>query len=322
MHWSVDSCGMQLQAGLSGCRSQQARMHRAPELRAGTHFKAKHHRSRGHTSRKRVAVRAVAAPPAVDEADVVVIGSGAPLQLIFPRPPGAQHLRCAQWSMPHHTLRERHAGIGGLCCAALLAHYGKRVTVVESHYHAGGAAHGFDVAGYNFDAGPSFHAGLSVDKSSNPLKQVLDIIGERVECVTYDRWIVYDDRGTFPCIAGVEGYHRNILEQGGERALQEWKALEKEMAPLQVCQFDAGTPQRNRSPIVQSYCLEHEDQVEITLAQSALFWTWRFCSRCSPPAYGTGASVSPDSKSTVFSLVCLVHMFAQGGACCTWHGEP
>ncbi len=33
----------------------------------------------------------------------------------------------------------------GLCCAALLAKYGFRVTVCESHYHAGGAAHGFEV---------------------------------------------------------------------------------------------------------------------------------------------------------------------------------
>lgn len=49
----------------------------------------------------------------------------------------------------------------GLCCAALLAKYGTRVTVCESHYNAGGAAHGFDVKGYHFDAGPSFFAGLS-----------------------------------------------------------------------------------------------------------------------------------------------------------------
>ena len=33
----------------------------------------------------------------------------------------------------------------GLCCAALLAKYGYRVTVCESHYHAGGAAHSFEV---------------------------------------------------------------------------------------------------------------------------------------------------------------------------------
>lgn len=47
----------------------------------------------------------------------------------------------------------RGAGIGGLCCAALLSHYGLSVTVCEAHYHAGGAAHGFDMQGYQFDAG-------------------------------------------------------------------------------------------------------------------------------------------------------------------------
>ena len=49
----------------------------------------------------------------------------------------------------------------GLCCAALLARYGYRVTVCESHYVLGGAAHGFEVKGHHFDAGPSFFAGLS-----------------------------------------------------------------------------------------------------------------------------------------------------------------
>ena len=51
--------------------------------------------------------------------------------------------------------------VAGLCCAALLARYGYRVTVCESHYVLGGAAHGFEVKGHHFDAGPSFFAGLS-----------------------------------------------------------------------------------------------------------------------------------------------------------------
>lgn len=80
------------------------------------------------------------------------------------------------------------SGIGGLCAAALLARYGYKVTVCEAHYHAGGAAHGFEVKGFHFDAGPSFFAGMSgpPGASSNPLKQVLDAVGETVEYVTYD----------------------------------------------------------------------------------------------------------------------------------------
>lgn len=59
----------------------------------------------------------------------------------------------------------------------------------EAHYHPGGAAHAFEVQGYTFDSGPSFFAGLSgaPGTSTNPLKQVLDVIDEQVECVTYDR---------------------------------------------------------------------------------------------------------------------------------------
>lgn len=64
------------------------------------------------------------------------------------------------------------AGIGGLCCAALLANYGYKVVVCESHDIAGGAGHAFERRGFQFDSGPSFHAGLSIKPSINPLKQV------------------------------------------------------------------------------------------------------------------------------------------------------
>jgi len=67
------------------------------------------------------------------------------------------------------------AGIGGLCCAALLAKYGYKVVVCESHDIAGGAGHAFERQGFQFDSGPSFHAGLSIKPSINPLKQVPQI---------------------------------------------------------------------------------------------------------------------------------------------------
>lgn len=90
---------------------------------------------------------------------------------------------------PHRMIKRSEVIIAGLCCAALLAKYGYRVTVCESHYHAGGAAHSFEVQGYQFDAGPSFFAGLSgkAGGSPNPLKQVLDAVGESVDCAVYDR---------------------------------------------------------------------------------------------------------------------------------------
>jgi hypothetical protein len=45
------------------------------------------------------------------------------------------------------------------------------------------------VGGYAFDAGPSFHLGLCdpPGASSNPLAQVLELLGEKVECKRYDQ---------------------------------------------------------------------------------------------------------------------------------------
>lgn len=65
------------------------------------------------------------------------------------------------------------AGLGGLCCAALLARYGLSVVVVESHGIAGGAAHSFERNGYHFDSGPSLFSGLSSrGPQANPLALV------------------------------------------------------------------------------------------------------------------------------------------------------
>ncbi|KAG2437504.1 hypothetical protein HXX76_006153 [Chlamydomonas incerta] len=130
------------------------------------------------------------------------------------------------------------SGIGGLCCAALLAKYGYRVTVCESHYLAGGAAHSFAVGGYRFDAGPSFFLGIGGppgDGSPNPLKQVLDAVGESVETKKYDRWVVYPpEGGCFPNIASGSAYEATILKHGGAEALKQWRALDTAMKPLQT----------------------------------------------------------------------------------------
>lgn len=126
------------------------------------------------------------------------------------------------------------SGIGGLCCAAMLARYGYRVTVCESHYTAGGAAHGFTIKGHHFDSGPSFFAGLSGSGvTSNPLKQVLDAVEESVDCVTYDRWITHTPEGRFPVVCQGDSYAAMIAQQGGPEALQQWKQLEAKLRPLQ-----------------------------------------------------------------------------------------
>jgi len=78
------------------------------------------------------------------------------------------------------------SGIGGLVAGALLARYGKRVIICESHTIPGGAAHSFSRHGFHFDSGPSFFCGLSDPNSLNPLRQVLDVLGESVPAIAYD----------------------------------------------------------------------------------------------------------------------------------------
>lgn len=65
------------------------------------------------------------------------------------------------------------SGIGGLCCAGLLARYQQDVLVLESHDLPGGAAHSFDIKGFKFDSGPSLFSGFqSRGPQANPLAQV------------------------------------------------------------------------------------------------------------------------------------------------------
>jgi phytoene dehydrogenase-like protein len=77
------------------------------------------------------------------------------------------------------------SGIGGLCCGALLAHYGRNVIVCESHIIPGGAAHSFERNGFKFDSGPSLYSGLSYSPSTNPLRQVLDLLEEDIDWIKY-----------------------------------------------------------------------------------------------------------------------------------------
>lgn len=134
--------------------------------------------------------------------------------------------------------------------------YGYKVTIVESHYLPGGAAHSFvhkDGQGreWEFEAGPSFHAGLSMEigKSDSPLKQVLDAIGESVPCMTYDHWRLYLPEGEMKCVAESNAYAAEIRRVGGEASYQAWKRIERMIQPLgeaaamlpaSALRFDAG----------------------------------------------------------------------------------
>ena len=124
------------------------------------------------------------------------------------------------------------SGIGGLCCAALLAKYGFDVTVCESHTIAGGAAHSFERNGYKFDSGPSLYSGMSYSPSTNPLKQVLDAIAEDVEWVNYDTWGCLLPEGNFNTVVGADDFCQVLQQLRGETAVREWRNLQATMKPL------------------------------------------------------------------------------------------
>jgi carotene isomerase len=123
------------------------------------------------------------------------------------------------------------SGIGGLSCAGLLARYGYKVTVCESHSIPGGAAHSFNYKGYKFDSGPSLYSGLSYSPSNNPLRQVLDAVGEDCEWANYDTWGCFLPEGDFNTSVGAEQFCEVLLQLRGEEAVKEWRELQRVMAP-------------------------------------------------------------------------------------------
>ncbi|MBW4467016.1 MAG: NAD(P)/FAD-dependent oxidoreductase [Pegethrix bostrychoides GSE-TBD4-15B] len=124
------------------------------------------------------------------------------------------------------------SGIGGLTAAAMLARYGRRVLVCESHAIAGGAAHSFTRQGFHFDSGPSFYAGLSDPKSLNPLRQVLDAIEESVAAIIYDPLGHYHfPDGTVPIYGNAERYRATIASITPQGAT-EYVAFERDLLGL------------------------------------------------------------------------------------------
>ncbi len=123
------------------------------------------------------------------------------------------------------------SGIGGLSCAALLARYGFEVVVCESHTIAGGAAHGFVRQGFSFDSGPSLYSGMSAP-SGNPLRQVLDAIGEDLEWIPYDAWGCCLPEGDFRMAVGADPFRQVLADLRGSQAVAEWQHLQTVMDPL------------------------------------------------------------------------------------------
>jgi len=133
------------------------------------------------------------------------------------------------------------SGIGGLSAAALLSHYGYSVAVLESHYAPGGASHGYSIynkqAGgtFEFDTGPSFFSGLNAKypaKSSNPLRTLLDLIGEEVDCIPYTTFGLKFPNGEFVHSSSFGKINGVIDDVMGKPGVNKWNTLMKKMEPL------------------------------------------------------------------------------------------
>ncbi|KAK9810598.1 hypothetical protein WJX73_003386 [Symbiochloris irregularis] len=124
------------------------------------------------------------------------------------------------------------SGIGGLSCGALLAKYGLKVIVCESHDIPGGAAHAWVQQGYHFESGPSLYSGMAArGRGANPIAHVLQALGEELDLIEYDDWQVLLPEGTFMTKVGSESFEE-VLQQVNPGAISEWKELQKVMKPL------------------------------------------------------------------------------------------
>ncbi|MBE9062147.1 FAD-dependent oxidoreductase [cf. Phormidesmis sp. LEGE 11477] len=128
------------------------------------------------------------------------------------------------------------SGLGGLVAGALLARYGRRVVVCESHTLPGGAAHAFtrqyQGQSFTFDSGPSFYCGLGEAGSANPLTQVLAVLGESLETIPYEPFGYYHlPEGTLPVYGNAQKYQQAI-DQFSPGAGAQMAALEARLLKI------------------------------------------------------------------------------------------
>merc|ERR1719311_695036 len=132
------------------------------------------------------------------------------------------------------------SGMGGLACGAMSAKYGHDVAVLESHIKPGGSAHTFsrmhNGGKYSFEVGPSIFEGLS-GPSLNPLRTILDMLGEDLETETYSGLGYWTPEGYWRFPIGSEQKFEDLIyercgKEEGDKAVKEWAALRKRLKTL------------------------------------------------------------------------------------------
>ncbi len=117
------------------------------------------------------------------------------------------------------------SGLGGLCAGAIAARQGMEVLVLEAHSQPGGAAHGFERRGFQFESGPSLWSGLGRWPSANPLTQVLAAVGERLPVASYHDWGLLLPEGQLRIGVGLEPFLEVVRQLRGAGAADEWAAF-------------------------------------------------------------------------------------------------
>src|SRR5690606_9945232 len=130
-------------------------------------------------------------------------------------------------------------GMGGMCCAALLAKLGKRVLVLEQHYEPGGFTHTFKRRGFRWDVG--VHAIGEVTERTMPGRLLAHLTDGRL------RWTslgpVYDEFYWPACSRWPDGFRIDFPDTPEQfkanliaafpdevEAIEKWFALAREAA--------------------------------------------------------------------------------------------
>jgi len=118
----------------------------------------------------------------------------------------------------------------------MLAKYGEKVLVLESHDIPGGAAHSWVQKGYHFESGPSLYSDMaSTGRAANPLAHILSAIDEPLELIEYNTWNILVPEGEYLTEVGNDQFCsvlRQIRGPDGEEAVRQWLHLQEIMRPL------------------------------------------------------------------------------------------